>query len=447
MAEAEHKAFNGKTVAEAMSKVRAELGKDAYIIEKRELKSKKFFKLGGGDEIVQIIATKAPSVVNDVTPQHKPNTPIKKGSLLEKTYGMTPNSAITEKNNELLTPQAFQKTAPDQQDDPSIHEYARQAQKMNKREDQEEAVLQNELVNNITDRLMRQMHDEVIRMTSIQARGAIPEVGETLLDCYQKLVENEVNANSARSIVERLQRDIPFTAINRENIDQHVIKEVAKQIHVSAPVNMCRINNRPAIISIVGPNGSGKTTTIAKLAFEAIVKQKKNIGLITEDIKRPAAEAQLRALTNILQIPLVSVGTANDMANEIHNMQDKDLILIDTGGIAHRDERSIADLKEVLRVAFVDETHLMLPVSLTEKTARAIIESYKPLNYNKIIFSKIDEAASYGMILNIANSVNTDISYITSGSACNSGIIPANNEKLAELITTGYIAEIFNNGN
>lgn len=446
MSESEHKAFNGRTVAEAMSKVRAELGKDAYIIEKRELKSKKFFKLGGGDEIVQIIATKAPSVVNDVTPQHKPNTPIKKGSLLEKTYGATPNSRTVEQPNEFLTPQAFRQSAQNTSESFTASEYTKQTAENTHPGSTAEPVFDNDLVNNITDRLMRQMHDEVIRMTSIQARGAIPEVGETLLDCYQQLVENEVNANSARAIVEKLQRDIPFTSINRNNINDFVIKEISRHIHVSPNINMSRINNRPAIISIVGPNGSGKTTTIAKLAFEAIVRQKKNVGLITEDIKRPAAEAQLRALTNILQIPLVSINSAGSMAEEIHNMQDKDLILIDTGGISHRDDRSIADLKEILRVAFVDETHLMLPVSLTEKTARAIIESYKPLNYNRIIFSKIDEAASYGMILNIANSIDTDISYITSGSACNSGIAQAEEEKLAQLITTGYISGIFDSG-
>ena len=57
---------------EVISKVKAALGENAYIIEKRILKNKNFFKLGGKEEIIEIVASAAPSVVNDVTPRYNP---------------------------------------------------------------------------------------------------------------------------------------------------------------------------------------------------------------------------------------------------------------------------------------------------------------------------------------------------------------------------------------
>ena len=447
MSNNQHRTFQGKSVQEAISKVKAALGDNACIIEKRVRKNKNFFKLGGGEEIVEIIASAAPSVVNEVTPRYKPHANKQSSSkqspsLLEQAYG---SPAPT---NRPKTPYEMYKEA-SQPSQPSRDSYNEHFEQNEYREhaptpqrDTQPSRHQTVVTENAAEQLMAQMRSEILRLTSIQARGAIPEVGEALLDCYQSLIENEVNANSARTIVEKLQRDMPFTILDRSSINEHVTEEIAKYIHVSGPSCMSKTNNRPTVIAIIGPNGSGKTTTLTKIAFEAVVKQNKAVGLITEDIKRPGAEAQLRSLTSIMQLPLVSVSSASNMADEVHNMSEKDLVLIDTGGVSHNDEVGIAELCEMLRVANVDEVHLQLPVAITERTALAIIEGYKPLNYNRIIFSKIDASASFGMILNIASKVNTDISYVTSGSNCSQGLYPAVREDLAKLITESRIEAI-----
>ena len=143
-----------------------------------------------------------------------------------------------------------------------------------------------------------------------------------------------------------------------------------------------------------------------------------------------------------MQLPLVTANTPSVMADQIHNMADKDLILIDTGGIPHIDKAGILELKEILRVANVDEVHLLLPVSMTERTAMAVAEGYRELNFNRIIFSKIDASASHGMILNIASKLHTDISYVTCGTTCANGLYPADRMALGRLITENCIDAI-----
>ncbi len=438
MSDNQQRVFQGKNMQEVISKVKAALGENAFIIEKRILKNKNFFKLGGGEEIIEIIASAGPNVVNDVTPRYKPSRP----SLLDQANPAAHQAAPRPKTPYEMYREAS-KPAP-------VNQNTLQQQRAGQQRREPEEIQRTPLpaeprgMDSTTEMLMTQMRREILRLTSIQARGAIPEVGEALLDSYQMLVENEVNANDARTIVEKLQRDMPFAALERNSINKYIAQEIAGYIQTSGASNFSRINNRPTVIAIVGPNGGGKTTTLTKIAFEAVIKQNKTVGLITEDLKRPGAESQLRALTTIMQLPLVTASTPAAMADQVHNMSDKDLILIDTGGIPHNDSESILELKEILRVANVDETHLLLPVSITERTALAVAESYSELGFNRIIFSKIDASASQGMILNIASRLQTKVSYITCGTTCANGLYPADSLALGELITENRIEAITN---
>ena len=435
MSDSQQRVFKGKNMQEVISKVKAALGENAYIIEKRILKNKNFFKLGGKEEIIEIVASAGPSVVNSVTPRYNPAKP----SLLEKSYISPADTPLKRPKTPF---ESYRKASESANSYAADTPSAGHCTEDTRPEKSPVPASTPETAQNTTEILLAEMRREILRLTSIQARGAIPEVGEALLDSYQSLVENEVNANEARSIVEKLQRDMPFNTLERDNINQLIAKEIAEYIHVAGPSSFNRINNRPAIIAIVGPNGSGKTTTLTKIAFEAVVKQNKSVGLITEDLKRPGAESQLRALTTIMQLPLVTANTPAVMADQIHNMTDKDLILIDTGGIPHNDRASILELREILRVANVDEVHLLLPVSMTERTAMAVAEGYRELNFNRVIFSKIDASASHGMILNIASKLRTDISYITCGTTCANGLYPADRMALGRLITENCIDAI-----
>ena len=113
-------------------------------------------------------------------------------------------------------------------------------------------------------------------------------------------------------------------------------------------------------MALVGPTGVGKTTTIAKLAANFRLREKRRVGLITVDTYRIAAVEQLRTYADIIDLPMEIVSTPREMHQAVARMADLDLILMDTAGRSPRDEVKIQELKSMLAEAEPDEVHLVL---------------------------------------------------------------------------------------
>ena len=126
---------------------------------------------------------------------------------------------------------------------------------------------------------------------------------------------------------------------------------------------MAGIELRPGnrkVVALVGPTGVGKTTTIAKIAANFRLRDKKTVGLITADTYRIAAVEQLRTYAEIIDLPLEVVTTPREMRRAVLQMEHLDLVLIDTAGRSPHDELRLHELRALLREANPDETHLVL---------------------------------------------------------------------------------------
>ncbi|MCM8534741.1 MAG: hypothetical protein NE334_02260, partial [Lentisphaeraceae bacterium] len=97
----------------------------------------------------------------------------------------------------------------------------------------------------------------------------------------------------------------------------------------------------PDVYALAGPTGVGKTTSLAKLSAQAVLKNKLNVGLITIDTFRVAAVDQLREYANLLGIELAVVFTEKEMKKQIEAFKEKDLILIDSQGRGPHDKEGI----------------------------------------------------------------------------------------------------------
>ena len=91
-------------------------------------------------------------------------------------------------------------------------------------------------------------------------------------------------------------------------------------------------------MALVGPTGVGKTTTIAKLAANYRLKEKRRVGLITVDTYRIAAVEQLRTYADIIDLPMQVGSTPREMSEAVGRMDNLDLILLDTAGRSPKDE-------------------------------------------------------------------------------------------------------------
>jgi flagellar biosynthesis protein FlhF len=184
----------------------------------------------------------------------------------------------------------------------------------------------------------------------------------------------------------------------------------------------------------VGPTGVGKTTTIAKLAANFRLKEKRKVGLITVDTYRIAAVEQLRTYADIIDLPMAVVSTPREMREAVTRMSDLEIILMDTAGRSPRDEVKIQELRALLFEAKADQVHLVLSAVGGAAGLKRTAEQFSPVGATALVLTKIDEAASLGNVLPLLRSSQLPLSYITDGQNVPDDIQIADQRRLARMV-------------
>lgn len=299
----------------------------------------------------------------------------------------------------------------------------------------------------LTDELtaMKQMMVKMMRQQKAampQGEGAppcdaTPELPDPLVSYYLKLIEQEVAEELAEEIVTKVSRGLSSQALaNADAVHRAVHDEIARRLPVEGGTGKLEVpeDGRPNTIALIGPTGVGKTTTIAKLAATFKLKQGKKVGLITMDTYRIAAVEQLRTYAGIIGLPLKVVNTAEQLTEAIAEYKDLDAILIDTAGRSQKASDKLGELKQVLAAANPHEVHLVLSSTVSQKVLLQTIDRFAAVDADRIIFTKLDEAVTGGVLLNVARRVGKKVSYITTGQEVPHEIEPGNSDRLASLV-------------
>ena len=324
-------------------------------------------------------------------------------------------------------------------------------------------------------------------------RGAVPSaVPEELQDYYIALVQNAVAEEIARDIVvqadnrlkewkAKLDTRLPNDPNHTKNSKQTLVRQQALAKLIPAAMLECieRMlppadpiqleGNAPAkFVALVGPTGVGKTTTIAKLAAHFRLREHKRVGLITIDTYRIAAVEQLKAYAEILSVPLEIVMSPAEMTAAVERMREFDLVLIDTSGRSQRDTNRLDELSEFLdAVKLVSSSRsdsqvshsqdvnagksdragakamlsleTLLVLSCTSHPAQLtdVVERFSPLGVNRVVFTKLDEALGTGVVLNVASRLKLQLSYLTTGQDVPDDIEVGHRRRIAEMVLNG----------
>lgn len=209
-------------------------------------------------------------------------------------------------------------------------------------------------------------------------------------------------------------------------------KYIRKAIRVANGITL--YSNRPKVVALIGPTGVGKTTTLAKIAARFVLEQGARVALITADTYRISAVEQLKTYSDILGLPLEIVYNPDALKRAIEKHKDKQLILIDTAGRSQYNEYQMKELSGLLNIDADIEKHLVM--SATTKTSDGIelLENFSICQPDRVIFTKVDETGTHGIILNILHRRKVALSYVTNGQSVPDDIEPASVERLAELL-------------
>lgn len=269
---------------------------------------------------------------------------------------------------------------------------------------------------------------------------AVPTMPDALQACYLKLLEAEVSNEVACGVVSQVRDSLsPADLADHDKVRRAVLTRIAGFIpaaDTTPPLERGR-DGRPTTIALIGPTGVGKTTTIAKLAAAYKLRQARRVGLVTSDTYRIAAVEQLRTYAGIIGLPLRVALTPQDMASACDALRDCDVILIDTAGRAPGDAGRVGELARFLDAAVPHQVHLVLSSAASQASMKQAADSFASVGPTHVIFTKLDEAVNFGVLVNIGRQINAKLSFVTTGQEVPDQIEPGNAERLARLVLDG----------
>jgi flagellar biosynthesis protein FlhF len=194
------------------------------------------------------------------------------------------------------------------------------------------------------------------------------------------------------------------------------------------------ISFQKKFVNVIGPTGVGKTTTLAKIAAECVLKHQKKVAFITTDTYRIAAIDQLKTYAKILDVPIEVCYNMEDFQGATEKFKEYDLVFIDTAGRNFRNQKYVSDLKNAIDFNNDMETFLVLALTSKQKDMEEIRNQFSLIHIDKFIFTKLDETSVYGAMLNMSEKFSTGIAYVTNGQDVPDDLIEANPETITNII-------------
>jgi flagellar biosynthesis protein FlhF len=241
---------------------------------------------------------------------------------------------------------------------------------------------------------------------------------------FTTLTDAELDTDLAYEVVGKLTSPLPEGAVRAA---------LSKLVRVDAELGLRGAPSR--VVAMVGPPGAGKTSALVKLAVQYGLSAHKRVQFLTTDTYRIAAAEELRSYAAILGIGCQVLETAGALAEALDEFRQKDLILVDTPGLCRSEMEASADLARVLAAhsAGVD-THLVLPASMRAADLRRVAEQYSIFQPTKLLFTRLDETATFGPILSRSVRMGIPVSFFSQGQRIPEDLEPASQESILNLI-------------
>lgn len=367
------KKYTASSMPEAMKKIRAELGEQAVILQSKTVYTGGFLGLFKKKKMEVVAAVDPNPAQESVRPQEA--VPVKRKPELPLK---------TEKNSEEILKRELNE----------LKEIIKQFSK--------------------ADQLSLEAYPEELKLPLIKLKkqevedGLIQELKQLLLEKWKEekgqVTEKTADEWSRQWLVEKV------TPLQKE--------------HAALPKKF---------ISIVGPTGVGKTTTLAKMAAESVLEKKLKTAFITTDTYRIAAIEQLKTYGDLLKVPVEVVYKPADMKPAIEKFKAYDAVYIDTAGRNYLEEQFVRELKATIPFEKM-KNYLVLSLTAKEQDIHSVIDRFSTVPIEQFIFTKMDETTSCGAIINVMCRYGKGVAYLTNGQNVPDDLVRPNPEKLTDLI-------------
>ncbi|MDP7637516.1 MAG: flagellar biosynthesis protein FlhF [Phycisphaerae bacterium] len=398
--------FQAETMAEALGEVKRDLGRDAVILRTRSRRRGGLLGLLGGKAVWEIIACPAGAMtpaasrgryVSDASGEARRALLVGNGPATAER-AISPAEALGQLAAATAPPGHVQKTL------------AREVGELRR----------------------------LVRSLVARRDGHTVDVPENVVELEEGLVEQGIEPRIVGELIRELRMDLTGRELaDRQLVRNRMCEYVAARIHTAGDTYGSHAGGRGRVIALVGPTGVGKTTTIAKMAANYKLRLGLRVGLITIDTYRIAAVDQLQTYAEIIEVPLRTVLSPKELRQGVYALRGMDVVLIDTTGRSQNDLLRLSQMRSFLDVAETDEVHLVVSAATSLRCMRGVLEHFGTLGANRMLLTKLDEAATYGAALNLAEAGIGPIGYVTTGQEVPDDIAPADSMSLAKRIMGG----------
>ncbi len=475
------KSFKAPTLKEAMANVKSELGVDAVILHTNKIKK------GGilgfhAKEIVEVIAA-----IEDepVVKEQKPamDTGAASEAVLQAaaaarasrnsapepqpTGNFTPRNMVSQYQT-AGTIEAISHAMAQNATSPTFGEVLASVNKAQEQAESEQPEVKEEPAEPVSaaEEKLVSAESDVEKLTSEKETETASEDATDLDVKEQEILDLQNQLEEMKSMLVEMSRNKDETggipnlqrAMEAQGISQHVLEDMISKLNgteILAPQNSVKAlkalekyvrkairiangitlySDKPKIVALIGPTGVGKTTTLAKIAAKFVLEEGAKVALITADTYRISAVEQLKTYSDILGLPLEIVYNPQALQEAIEKHRDKQLILLDTAGRSQYNAYQMKELSELLNIDADIEKHLVMSATTKTSDGLELLDNFSLCKPDRVIFTKVDETKTHGIILNILHRRKAALSYLTNGQSVPDDIEPASIEKLAELL-------------
>jgi len=246
--------------------------------------------------------------------------------------------------------------------------------------------------------------------------GAVDTV--KLEDVQRTLIEADFGVAATNETVEKLSR---ADTVDEASLERIIVEELGP-----AATPLVRAAQPPTVILIFGVNGTGKTTSVAKLA-KLLQREGRSVLLAAADTFRAGATEQLKVWADRLSVPFVGASQRGDPAAvafdavEAASTRGVDTVLVDTAGRLHTDERLREELKKVVRVVgkrqagAPHESLLVLDATVGQNAVRQAEAFAAAVPLTGLVITKLDGTAKGGSVVALRRAVQVPIRFLGTG--------------------------------
>ncbi len=266
--------------------------------------------------------------------------------------------------------------------------------------------------------IIRELQEMRRQFPSRDVAGAFPHV-EALEAILEELDFSSAFISYIRQAIKS--EFSPEDMQDRQKLELFVLRLIAESVRCDEQVAL----HLPKIFGIIGPTGVGKTTTLAKIAAQQAHgrRKRRSIRIISIDSLRIGGREQIRTFGNLIDVPVDSVETPEELAKSLEKHADADLILIDTIGKSPRDTAPLREMQELLSVCPSAYWALAVSASTKHRDLKAIVRHFSPFGFRSLIFTKMDETDCVGNLISVLHEEQLKVLFLTTGQRVPSDLI------------------------